>query len=449
MISKNPEHIDLRHWKEIVVHSAVSELIASLNFRTIHDSRKIDEILQLNVNQRWKHSDYLAPGWAASGLDPKTEEPTLLGVQYKPDTPPTTADGKIIKYMGAAGEPTQPTFLDNGIPKYWPQVLALLSTAIFLVEGVKKAGCLLTLAYAAVSLPGVWNGQIKGRLKKAIKQLCGLGRPIYLCFDSDQIVKPQVQQALDRLGRLLIAEGCVVFVVVWDSQYKGIDDLCVGAGPETVHEAIANALTFEEWRDQIYQTRDPKAKAKGTALAAQNNGNPGVTFLQQAEAELFGTGRWICFADTLYRWEGTHYQVRTDEAEYPRIKQFADTFGVTKSTLHGTEITYPYARPSSVKQILDWVKQGFCVTTEMVNPAGINCRNGVLELHWEGQQLSVKLINPRSRQTPLFKRTPSHLQSRHRPHGVRTVDEVSGTRASAHLGTNDRRWPRHRHGSQV
>ena len=380
-----------RHWEEIVTGSGISETIARLNFWTVTDPVEADQLLGRNSQRRWQHSNQLVPGWAVAGVDPQTGEPLFLGVQFKPDTAPLLKDGKPLKYLGASGVETYPLFLNTGDETHWPQALRNREIRILITEGAKKAGCLLTLGYAAISLPGVWNGQKKGRLHQALELFCGVGRVVYLCFDSDAIAKASVQQALDRLGRLLSAKGCVISVVVWDDQYKGIDDLYIGAGAAAVHEAIAKALTFEEWRDQIYQTRGQRAK--GAALASQKNGNPGVTFLQQAEAELFGTGRWICFADKLYRWEGTHYQVRTDEAEYPRIKQFADTFEVTKSTLHGTEITYPYARPSSVKQILDWVKQGFCVTTETVNPAGINCRNGVLELYWDGKQLSVKLIH--------------------------------------------------------
>jgi hypothetical protein len=140
---------------------------------------------------------------------------------------------------------------------------------LFITEGAKKACCLLNLQYAAISLPGVWNAQLKGRLKDSIKHCCGLGRKVYLCFDSDQLTSPKVQQALNRLGRLLSTEGCVVSVVLWDVQYKGIDDLCVQAGADAVHDAIAKALTFEEWRDSLKsetETKPPKQTAADSLL---------------------------------------------------------------------------------------------------------------------------------------------------------------------------------------
>ncbi|ULP74167.1 hypothetical protein [Nodularia sphaerocarpa] len=70
-------------WK----NSAVSDEIIRLNLYTVSDPRKLDEILGRNTKRRGKHSDDLVPAWVASGLDPLTAEPTLQGVQVKPDNP--------------------------------------------------------------------------------------------------------------------------------------------------------------------------------------------------------------------------------------------------------------------------------------------------------------------------------------------------------------------------
>jgi Domain of unknown function (DUF3854) len=202
------------HRAEIVEGSGVSEAIASLNFWSITDASEADQLLSRNAKKRWQHSDNLAPAWAVAGIDPNTGERWLQGVQVKPDTP-VERDGKPQKYLSASGYETAPLFLENGEPDSWQKVLGDRSIPLFITEGAKKAACLLTLGYAAISLPGVWNGQLKGRLKTSIKQFCGVGRRVYFCFDSDQITNPKVQQALDRHGRLLSAEGCVVSVVLW------------------------------------------------------------------------------------------------------------------------------------------------------------------------------------------------------------------------------------------
>jgi hypothetical protein len=260
-------HITLTpaHRSEIIEGSGVSEAIASLNFWTVTDPAEADKLLNRNSKKRWQHSDCLVPAWAVAGVDPKSGERWLQGVQLKPGTP-IDIDGKPQKYLTASGAETQPLFLDTGVADYWQAILADRMIPIFITEGAKKSGCLLSLGHAAISLPGVWNGQLKGKLKPLLSQFCGLGRKVYLCFDSDQVSKPNVQQALDRLGTLLGAEECVVRVVVWDDQYKGVDDLCVLAGTDAVRDAIASALTFEEWRDSCEGEPKPVKKTAGDTL---------------------------------------------------------------------------------------------------------------------------------------------------------------------------------------
>jgi predicted P-loop ATPase len=257
------QNLNPDHYNEIVHGSGVCEKIAELNFWTVTDPLEADKLLNRNAKMRWQHSKKLVPAWAVAGVDPKTGEQSFRGLQLKPDSP-IELDGKPQKYISASGYPTEPLFLDNGQVAYWAKVLSEPNEPIFLTEGSKKAACMLTLGQAAISLSGVWNGQLKGRLKASIKQFCVVGRKVCLVFDSDQVSNPKVQQALDRLGRLLSAEGCVVSVVVWDAAYKGIDDLCVQAGPDAVHDAIANALTFEEWRDSLKTETEAKPlKQKG------------------------------------------------------------------------------------------------------------------------------------------------------------------------------------------
>jgi putative DNA primase/helicase len=57
----------------------------------------------------------------------------------------------------------------------------------------------------------------------------------------------------------------VWFWLCWDSQYKGIDDLAVGAGPDAVKAAIAGAKTFEAWRSDTQKqnkaAQQPKPRA--------------------------------------------------------------------------------------------------------------------------------------------------------------------------------------------
>jgi putative DNA primase/helicase len=118
-----------------------------------------------------------------------------------------------------------------------------------------------------------------------------------------------------------------------------------------------------------------------------------VSFFQIAEKELYGDRQCICYMGTLYQWAGNHYKEILDEADYPRIKQFCENFAVKKLDKEGKEKTaYPFSKPTYVRQVLDWVKLGVTVTSEQVNPPGINCKNGILLLRWEGTTLITELV---------------------------------------------------------
>lgn len=195
----NTSDLKEHHYTEIVKGSGVSEAIALLNFRSIDAPPEIDELLNRNDDKRWQHWQH-GPGWAVSGVDPQTGERTLLGVQFKPDTPVrrgTKKDGSpdYQKYFGATDYPSEPLFLEMSDPDYWSKVLSDPSQPVIITEGAKKAGSALTAGIPTISLPGVWNGQKLGELKDSLKPFCSLGRKVYLAFDSDWFEKPQVRQA--------------------------------------------------------------------------------------------------------------------------------------------------------------------------------------------------------------------------------------------------------------
>jgi len=257
--------------------SAVNADIIDRNVWTVEDPTEVDQLLNRNTGRRWKHSTDLVPCWAVAGVNPSTEERTLAGVQVKPDTPPVI-NGRTQKYLGATGGGAAPLFLDVA-PGYWPALLATPSTAIAITEGAKKSGALISQGIPAISLPGVTTGGKLGRLRPELKQFCGYGRRIYLCFDRDILTKQPVRQALHNLGRLLSAEGAQVLIVDWDDQHKGVDDwIAVGGDP---HPRLEQAQTIAEWRSDI-ETSD-ETEIERCTLARRYT---------QVESKLRGRLRW-------------------------------------------------------------------------------------------------------------------------------------------------------------
>ena len=165
---------------------------------------------------------------------------------------------------------------------FWAWVLDNPSIPIIICEGAKKAGSLLSAGYAAIALPGIFNGyrQKKDELGNKIdfpslipqlKAFAQEGREISFCFDNDSNPKTiqNVRGAIARTGGLLVKEGCKVSVITWDYPQKGVDDLIVARGRDCF--------------DKLYKTRIPLAKFKLASLLDISKYNPltiNVPFLE-------------------------------------------------------------------------------------------------------------------------------------------------------------------------
>ena len=262
-----PDYIAERHWNEWKASGASGDIIRR-NVRTIGDPREVDELLNRNGDRRWKHSDDLAPGWAVSGINPSTGERTLLGAQLKPDTPRQQLgkdgkpNGKYRKYESVLGYEATPLYLESKNID-WQRVRDNSSQRVFVGEGGKTVGALISNGFPAISLPGVANGQKLGRLHDSLEPFCGVGRTVYTCFDNDLTTNSNVQAALDTLGRLIRAEGAVVRVVQIpprDGEKEGADDYIVRCGADAFRTLVDEALTFEEWRKDSGIKKDIEAK---------------------------------------------------------------------------------------------------------------------------------------------------------------------------------------------
>ena len=125
----------------------------------------------------------------------------------------------------------------------------------------KKAGALLTAGYAAIALPGVWNGRRQPKdeagqvtslpyLIPELQLFATEGRTVCFAFDCDP--KPRtiahVSAAIAKTGELFARQGCQVHVVRWAEPEKGCDDLIAARGAEAFHQAYAAALDLASWQ---------------------------------------------------------------------------------------------------------------------------------------------------------------------------------------------------------
>lgn len=122
---------------------------------------------------------------------------------------------------------------------------------------------------------------------------------------------------------------------------------------------------------------------------ANNSVNVKYSFNQIVVNALFKDKLWISDDDKLYYWAGTHYEHFEKELAIKKISDFANAY---PDYNRKGELTYPYAKPSCVREALRWVNLIFGVDPDLVNPPGLNCTNGVLRFSWE--QFDWKSLKP-------------------------------------------------------
>ncbi|MGB7439709.1 MAG: plasmid replication protein, CyRepA1 family, partial [Coleofasciculaceae cyanobacterium] len=163
--------------------------------------------------------------------------------------------------------PSPPHLLTSSLPHqsehtFWEWVINHPELPLFITEGAKKAGALLTAGYAAIALPGVnggyrvprdeWGNRVgQSRLIPQLEKLATPNRPVYLVFDQD--LKPNaikaVNKAIQKTGYLLSKAGCQVKVITWKPEFaKGVDDLIATHGEKAFEEAYERATSFDTWK---------------------------------------------------------------------------------------------------------------------------------------------------------------------------------------------------------
>jgi len=263
--SKTPQEREA----EWINGSGVAPEITAKNIRHIDHAPAIAQLLNWNW---YGHSG----GWYVSSCDPKTGMRGKSG-QFKPDTPIQFPDkdepqkylsfpkgGKskavylvlTLSYWHQISEqfnvPVQESDINHERDDlgFWLWVLNHPELPIVLTEGAKKAASLLSYGWIAISISGVWAGQEgKGaKLHPTISPFIVPGRPVYLAFDADIIIKESVSAALRQLGRLIKKERAEVFICLWHlDQGKGVDDLIVAEGAIAFEQAFDEALPYSQW----------------------------------------------------------------------------------------------------------------------------------------------------------------------------------------------------------
>lgn len=110
-----------------------------------------------------------------------------------------------------------------------------------------------------------------------------------------------------------------------------------------------------------------ESSADSESVAIPDSLDPDTEFTQRALSFLYGDRPWICANDKLYSWTGNHYKHSPDAVERPKIASFCNSYPVQQKD---GSIRYPYAKPSKVREALQWVKDRLEVDPSLLDPPG-------------------------------------------------------------------------------
>lgn len=287
-----PSHIEVKHWQELVVGSAIHPDLAQANAESVAGNQVYERLLSTKLEQIGGSGQFVtqpaarlmrayegvAEGgwWAKAGIDARSlphlqpgEQPDLkLWGSFKPDNPrvdnqKTKHKGQtqFIKYEHPLKEERQ-LFLFNVPDKlqkriydkhgikpteaekqsgFW-YVAWKYNLPVTVTEGAKKTWASLSQGEITIGLSGVNGGYsakdkegnrlTQRQLHSELEVFATPGREFRFAFDHD--TKPStifnVRRDLVRTGELLEQHGCSVQVVNWKGD-KGLDDLIVNQGP--------------------------------------------------------------------------------------------------------------------------------------------------------------------------------------------------------------------------
>ena len=222
-----------RHHLEQLAKSAIAhEVIIERGYCSVTNKAELAS-LGFNSNQQ-RVPGLLIPLW---GVDGKP-----VGYQLRPDNPRQNKEGKSVKYENPKGSSIR---LD--CPPRCQGALGNPNVPLWVTEGIKKDDAIASLGQCAIALTGVWGFKGKNRFGSSTiladwDYIALKGRTVYLAFDSDILVKREVQQALDRLGSFLRNKGANTLIVnlPHDNGKVGIDDYLAKG------HTISDVLTLAE-----------------------------------------------------------------------------------------------------------------------------------------------------------------------------------------------------------
>lgn len=303
----------------------------------------------------------------------------------RPHTPPVR-DGKPVKYIAPAGEPSRP---------YFPAECraALLDPAIdlFLTEGPLKALALAQGGYTVIALQGVWNWKIAGTddLLPDLAAVPLAGRKVYIVFDQDEkpATRQHVAEARRRLARALLRAGAMEVRNVElppgpGGEKLGVDDFLVTHGADAFGKLVAAAVNLT-------------AESTAVPPLTKDEGRTDVANAARLVAKHGENVRWVGPWDKFVVWYNTRWKTDDQLAIDLMAKDVADDlFSEIASAFKAGGATdgrtvnamYAHAKHGStkdgVRNMIALAKSELAIGPDVLDrdPWLLNVENGTLDL---------------------------------------------------------------------
>jgi putative DNA primase/helicase len=318
-----------------LLESAIDHDIAELNIWVLKGDRALQAVFYALGNEERKNTGqvrdkwlrqydpiYKDGGWAFFGVDPATDQRTEC-ISFKPETrispdrkyenPPKakpiafypSVTHRVMKLVSDRFKVALPKGFEfanphDRAPGFWVWVIEN-NIPIIITEGCKKALSAICQGFPCVAVTGVWNGVTALKDDKGETDYYSLipslrilrGKKILIAFDRDQKARTiaTVMRARAALASALINNECECQSIVWDSKYKGLDDLLAAkdGGVQALEKSIAKAkpLTGEppNFKKKIVKNM------MGEDLAIESKGRMSFDAITKTW-QIYTDGRW-------------------------------------------------------------------------------------------------------------------------------------------------------------
>jgi len=256
------------HQNEWLLESAVNESITTNSIESATDKKAIAKFLE------WKGYYHLL-GYFIYGIDLASGKRLIQ--QFKPDAPHPFPEKEPAKYLTAKSR--YDAILLDAPEIDWYHVASDVSIPLHITEGGKKAGALLSHGYTAIALCGVEMWHLKGSKQNLVPNLDLIewkGREVIILFDADAQTNDNVKRNVRNLGKELERRGAKVYAVGWElSLGKGIDDVLVEHGTETLKHIMSRKQSYQAWLQALENQfnnnpQEQSHKAKKNVLPPQD-----------------------------------------------------------------------------------------------------------------------------------------------------------------------------------